>query len=44
MFQLRALNAQVGRLSARRVDLCFGLRDVLIGGNAGFVPDLREIE
>ena len=44
MFELRALDAEVGGLRARGVELRFGLRDVLVGRDAGVMPDLCQLE
>ena len=44
MFQLRALDAQVGGLRQRGVQLRLGLRHVLVGGDAGFVEHAGQIQ
>jgi hypothetical protein len=42
VFELRALDAEVGGLRARGVELRFGLRDVLVGREAGVMLNLCQ--
>jgi hypothetical protein len=43
VFELRALNAEVGGLRARGVELRFGLRDVLVGREARVMLNLCQL-
>jgi hypothetical protein len=44
MFQLRSVHTQIDRLRARSFELCFRLRHIRTGSNAGVVPIFRELQ